>query len=315
MQAEKRQSLAVLTLGMLLLFLPAKCAAQAVLPLLPKVTEPCPGDPTGQKGMGLKLPSNAVQIARIIGVCSKLARLSELTTARITHHMSPSLEELWLRQGIAEAVITASLDVDSALSEIDYEQRQIEELMRHSQVRRDRALGTTNLAILTASTGVGIIAGALSFSNATSDAGDALAFATGGISTLFSLRGLRQSKQKGHVEGVLPNMLEPFLTQPQKNHHHYPEIVWAYLDSRPSGGSNRPTRIELLLAQWEMEGMLIVPAKHGSKNKISLLTTTRSGDKKLDMALLTRRSAMLADVGRTVGQIKSDLAHLLRCLR
>jgi hypothetical protein len=52
-----------------------------------------------------------------------------------------------------------------------------------------------------------------------------------------------------------------------------------------------------------------------SKQRIALLTSTNAADKRLDMALLNERGAMLADARDEVAQIKHDLADLLRDLR
>jgi hypothetical protein len=59
-----------------------------------------------------------------------------------------SLEELSLYQQITEAVVAASLDVDSVLDQIDNERAQIVELQSILLARRQRAIGSTNLATL-----------------------------------------------------------------------------------------------------------------------------------------------------------------------
>lgn len=315
MKSKKRQMWFVLTTGAISLLLPTICAAQAALPLLPAAVKPCSDDIHSKKGVGFRLPPNALQAARIIGVDSDLARLSELTNARVACHTARSLKELWLRQEITDAVLTASLDADSVLEEIDYEQKQLDELIRIARARRDRAMGATNLAVLTAGTGLGIVAGALSFSDATSDIGNALGFASGGMSTLLSLRSFRLVKGKGRPQWVLPNMLAAFFAQPEEAQHEYSEVTWAYLNSIPSGEGNQASRKEQLLAQWVSEGRLPLSGSPQAQQRIALLTTTRAGERKLDIALLTGRAAMLGDVQHEVSHLKHDLADLLRSLR
>ena len=140
-----------------------------------------------------KLPPNAVQMARIIGVESDIEKLSSLAPAKGGGAASGlSVEELSLRQQIAEAVVATSLDVDSVVAEIDYERDQTVELRSLLRYKRDRAIGSTNLAVLAAGTRLGIVSGLLQFSKTTSSAGNAVGFAAGGISTLFSLRSFRQ---------------------------------------------------------------------------------------------------------------------------
>jgi hypothetical protein len=140
-----------------------------------------------------KLSPNALQMARIIGVESDIEMLSSLAAAKeASAAPGPSLAELSLRQQITDAVIAASLDVDSVAAEIDYERQQTVELRSLWRYKRDRAIGTTNVAVLAAGTGLGIVSGLLQFSKTTSSAGNAVGFAAGGISTLFSLRSFRQ---------------------------------------------------------------------------------------------------------------------------
>ncbi len=281
MKHAKRHFRVVLFIWVLALFLPARIyVAQESAPQLPTAAKPCSSDFQPQEEMRLKLPPNALQVARVIGVDCDLARLSQLTTSEsAAQGRVRSLEELSLRQEITDTVVTASLDVDSVLNEIDYEQRQIYELIRISQTRHDRALGTTNLAVLTVSTGLGIVAGALSFSDITSDLGDVLGFASGGISTLFSVRGLRQTKEKGHAEGVLPSMLGPFFADPAAQQRLYAEAAWTYLNSVPPGKSEELSRRAQLLEQWESKGRLQVPGSVRSQQRIMLFTTTQPSTK------------------------------------
>jgi hypothetical protein len=49
-----------------------------------------------------------------------------------------------------DAVIAASLDVDSVAAEIDYEREQTVELRSSLRYKRDRAIGSTNVAVLAA---------------------------------------------------------------------------------------------------------------------------------------------------------------------
>ncbi len=191
-------------------------------------------DTRDSEGERPKLPANALQIARIIGVQAEIEKLSSLAGAK-GGDAAPglSLEQLSLRQQITDAVIAASLDVDSVTAEIDYEREQTVEMRSLWRYKRDRAIGSTNFAVLAAGTGLGIVSGILQFSKTTSDAGSAIGFAAGGISTLFSLRSFRQVHGGKRVEWVLPNMLAAFLGQPEEQHSHYPDDIWTYLNSPP----------------------------------------------------------------------------------
>lgn len=256
----------------------------------------------------------ARQAARIIGVEPSLARLSSLASAKEAGAAGMSLEELSLHQQITEAVAVASLDVDSVLDQIDNERAQIVELQSILLARRQRAIGTTNLATLALSTGLGAVSGVLQFSDTTKGAGNAIGFAAGGLSTLLSFRSLRQQHGEGRPAWVFPNMLAPFFSQTQEP-GVYPPDTWAYLNSAPDGAASPVSRREQLLAQWRSAGRFPPLDAAASKPKIGLLTSTDAADKKLSMDLLSERAAMLADVRNEVSAIKRLLAEILSDIR
>jgi hypothetical protein len=188
MRVSRSMILCVLAVSGLLLVVFTPCPAQERHVV---ATEAIPrfADTPSNEGEHSRLPPNAV--ARIIGVESDIEKLSSLASAKGAGSApSLSLEELSLRQQITEAVIAVSLDVDSVAAEIDYEREQTVELRSLWRYKRDRAIGSANLAVLAAGTGLGIVSGLLQFSKATSSAGNAIGFAAGGVSTLFSLRRL-----------------------------------------------------------------------------------------------------------------------------
>jgi hypothetical protein len=205
------------------------------------------------------------------GVESDVETLSTLSSAKEAGAApGQSLEELSLRQQITDAVIAASLDVDSVAAEIDYEREQTVELRSLWRYKRDRAIGTTNVAVLAAGTGLGIVSGLLQFSKTTSSAGNAIGFAAGGISTLFSLRSFRQVHGGKRPAWVLPNMLAAFLGQPEEQHSHYPDDVWAYLNSVPPESASQTSRGQQLLAGWVAAGRIAPPNAPQWKRRIAL---------------------------------------------
>jgi hypothetical protein len=255
-------------------------------------------------------------MARIIGVEANIEKLSSLAGAKGGDGASGlSLEELSLRQQITDAVVATSLDVDSVAAEIDYEREQTVELRSLWRYKRDRAIGSTNLAVLAAGTGLGIVSGLLQFSETTSSAGNAVGFAAGGISTLFSLRSFRQVHSGRRPAWVLPNMLAAYLGHPEEQHSHYPEDIWAYLTSVPPGVASQASRTEQMLAGWVAAGRIGPRDSPQWKRKIALLTSTNAADKDLNIELMNERAAMLADVADQVLLMKHDLADLLRALR
>jgi hypothetical protein len=264
------------------------------------------------EGERSRLPLNALQTARMIGVEADIEKLLSSAAANGTS-AGLSLEELSLRQRITETVIAASFDVDAVAAEIDYEREQAVELRSLWRYKRDRAIGSTNVAVLAAGTGLGIVSGLLQFSSTTSSAGNAVGFVAGGISTLFSLHSFRQVHGGKRPAWVLPNMLAAFLGQPEEQHSHYPDDIWAYLNSVPSGAAS--SRKEQMLVGWIAAGRIGPSDSPRWKRRIALLTSTNAADKDLNIELLNERAAMLADVGDQVSLMKHDLADLLRGLR
>src|ERR1700687_6219079 len=242
MRAPKSMIHCALAFPWLLLALLTNCAAQARHLVTPEPRPHGAGTQTNEEASS-RLPPNSLQTARIIGVESDIEKLSSLTAAKGSGAAPGlSLEELSLRQQITHSVIPASLDVDSAAAEIDYEREQTVELRSLWRYKRDRAIGSTNLAVLAAGTGLGIVSGVLQFSKTTSSAGNAVGFAAGGISTLFSLRSFRQVHGGKRPAWVLPNMLAEFLGEPEEQHSHYPNDIWAYLNSVPLGATSQASR-------------------------------------------------------------------------
>jgi hypothetical protein len=90
-------------------------SAQEIGPVATPVNLHSAEAPSPQHGR-FKVSSSASEVARIIGVDSEIARLSELAAAEnLNGGPTTSLEELTLRERITEGVVVASLDVDSVL--------------------------------------------------------------------------------------------------------------------------------------------------------------------------------------------------------
>jgi hypothetical protein len=314
MRVSKSLTLSALAVSGLLFVLFSPCPAQESH-LVATEASASFAHTQSNEGERSKLSPNVLEMARIIGVDSDVEKLFSLSAKGAGATAGLSLEELSLRQQITEAAMAASLDVDSVAAEIGYEREQTVELRSLLRYKRDRAIGSTNLAVLAAGTGLGIVSGLLQFSKATSSAGNAVGFAAGGISTLFSLRSFRQVHGGKRPAWVLPNMLAEFLGQPEEQNSHYPDDIWAYLNSFPSGANSQASRKEQMLAGWVAAGRIGPPDSPQWKRRITLLTSTNAADKDLNIEVMNERAAMLADVEDQVLLMKHDLADLLRRLR
>jgi hypothetical protein len=268
-----------------------------------------------QDGERYKLSPEALQVAKIIGVEPLVARLFALTSTKdLNAQTGTTLEELLLRQQITDSIVAASLDVDSVLSKIDYEREQTVELRTMLLSQRERAIGSTNTAILAIGTGLGIVSSALSVTKATSKAEDAVGFVAGGLSTLLWFRSYRQQRGGKRPDWVLPDMLGPFFSESDVS-HSYSDIIWTYLKSVPPGAMPQRSRKEQLLAEWQAAGRMGPLDSPQSTKKIALLTTSNAADKNLHLDTLSERGAMLADVRERVSLMHRDLRDLMQGLR
>lgn len=314
-RAKNRVSRCALAVSLLIFLRPTVSPSQDTHSIA-AAAHPTLTDSPSQEPDRFSLSPNARQAAQILGIEDLIRSLSALTTTkdrRATRVMS--VEELSLRQQITDAVIVACLDAEDVLDRIDYERAQIVELRDILRSRRDRAVGTTSLATLALSTGLGAISGVLQFSEATKDVGDKIGFAAGGVSTLLSFHSIRQQHSGQRPSWILPNMLAPFLGESQEQGSHYPNDVWAYLSSVSPAGGPQVSRRDRLLAEW-LEDRHIGPRDSSrAKLKIALLTGTDAADKKLKLGLLSERGAMLADVRDEVSLMKRDLRDLLSAIR
>src|SRR5215831_21339139 len=198
-----------------------------------------------------KLSPGAEEIARTIGVVPLIERFYDLPEReRGVGGGAMSMESLSLRQQITEIVISAGLEVDALITEIDSELAQISVVRSQLEDRRDRALAISNLANIVTSGGTGVIGTALQFSAGTTNAGNIIGVAGGAVSTVLSLVGLRQQHGGKLPLGVSPNILAKLFDRPTEFHSDYPKEVWTYLNAAPPAEPGAGTRREQLIKQW-----------------------------------------------------------------
>ena len=315
MRAMSRVSRCAVAVSLLIFLRPAVSPSQDTHSLTAAAHPGLP-DPPKQETDRFGLSPNARQAAQILGIEDLIRRLSVLTSTKdrkATRVMS--VEELSLRQQITDAVIVACLDVEDVLDRIDYERAQIVELRDILRSRRDRAVGTTSLATLALSTGLGAVSGLLQFSESTKGLGDKIGVGAGGLSTLLSFHSIRQQHSGQRPSWVLPNMLTPFLDDAQAEGSRYPDDVWAYLKSVPPVEGPQVSRKDRLMAEWREAARLGPLDSSQAKSKIALLVGTDAAEKNLKLDLLSERGAMLADVRDAVSLMKRDLRDLLGEIR
>lgn len=265
----------------------------------------------GQPCSALPLLPGAEQVAEEISVTSQLDRLRTLVCNRDSSHL---LDELVLRQQITEAVMIASLDVDEAGAQIDYERAQILETEAMLSNQKNRTINLLSVANILAGTGSGILANAMQFSDRTAFAGDGIGIAGGGAGVLLSILGLRAQGGKLPI-GIAPNMLAAFFDREPEKHSVYPAEVWAYVNARPVAYPKvQTTWRDELIQQWVQQKRIGPTDAPGSQKKILLLTSSIAEHTRLSLDLLTDRSAMLMDVRARLLLMKGALRDLLRSI-
>lgn len=247
------------------------------------------------------LPPEAQQVATIIGIDPLLQRLNAV-------RVPGAAQELMVRQQIYNAVLAASLDVDSATAEIDNERAQLSELRGRLESRRDKAVNRTGIANLIIGTGLGIVDTAMQLNSSTAQAGNVIGVVSGSASTGLQLYTIHQQGGGLIAVGRVPNMLAPLFNVAPQLHAAYPTTVWAYLNATPTGLNT--SRLAQLKNEWVTAGRIDPAGSPALADQIASLTS--SGNRKAGIDLLTNRTAMLDDVRGRILLMKRDLATLLR---
>lgn len=262
------------------------------------------------------LSPGAKEVSQLIGVTALLERLTVVRSAEPQSQKNlPRLEELWIRQGITEAVLACSLEVDGVLAEIDAETAQINDIRGYLELRRDRIVGVNTLANIISSGGMGIVSSLLQMKQNTARWGNGVGATSGGASMVLSLVGIRQQRGGQRTLGEAPNMLAQVLNRKPEFHSSYPEEVWMYLNSVPPSTSDGETRRQRLIRDWTELGRILKSDSPKEQQRIELLTSSISSRKELTIDLLADRAAMLQDVRSRVAIMKRDLSKLMLAVR
>jgi hypothetical protein len=296
-----RRLLAVVLIG-----IPIAAIGQTEVPAGQQST---PGCPTSRPIP--PIPPNAEQVAGMIGVLPLVQRMRSLASQCGTAEVF-SVEELTLRQRIGEAVLTASLDLDGVLAEVDYERAQILDLREKLSGKRDRKVNVLTLASIIIGTGSGVAGTAMQFANPLAKAGDWIQSVGGAAGVALSIIALGQTGGEGSL-GIAPNMLAPIFGRKPELRSVYPDDVWTYLNTVPATDPrvHVPWKSELI-AEWIRLGRIGPPEAPESQEKIGQLASRIADQKPLSIDLLTDRSSMLLDLRSRLSLMSRDLRDLMK---
>ena len=258
-------------------------------------------------------PANVEQVASMIGVLPLVQRLSAFVPDRRPAGVV-SAEEMSIRQQIAEAVLTASLDLDGVLAEIDFERAQILEVRQQLSDKRDRKVKMLTLASIIIGTGSGAVGTGMQFSAPLAKKGDWIQVVgySGGLA--LSILALRPTGGTGSL-GLAPNMLAQIFNRTPELRSEYPNDVWTYLNTAPV---NDP-RVHVpwkdnLISEWVRLGRIGPPAAPASQEKLDQLSSRIADQKRLSVDVLTDRSAMLMDLRSRLSLMNRDLRDLMNAI-
>jgi hypothetical protein len=232
------------------------------------------------------------------------------------------IDELLLRQKISEMIMTASLEVDGFVAEVDSESNHLRELKDDLTDRQSKALikSSGGSAVGTAGGGVG---SALGIAAKTATAGSWVGAIFGGIGAAFGIVGWVQQKKdyqgcfptkpgdksckdfdcpedRTAVRSCSPTMLyyalnppkQPFSDTDNLFHSTYDPVILSYLEDPADN------RGQKLVNDWG-------PIEHREK-----LTANHNSPTKLSIENLADRQNKLADLRALVARINRDLSRL-----
>jgi hypothetical protein len=243
------------------------------------------------------------------------------------------IDELLLRQRISEVIMTASLEVDGFIAQVDNESNHVREVKDHLSDQQSKHLSQSSLASNVAAGG-GAVGSALQIGVRTATAGNWVGAIFGGLGaafgfvnyfeTLRSPKGCFPTIGKNSCErfecpedgtanrGCSPAMLYHVFNPPNGDsagepnlfHSRYDLVIQNYLDD--------PTdkRKLALIASWTPKTISVEEMESEKTKEQQKLTANQNAPMKLSIDELADRQNKLADLRTLVSRINRDLSRL-----
>jgi hypothetical protein len=253
-----------------------------------------------------ELSDSAARVAGLIGAQALLEQM------RAQPPGSPEANAA--RSALLEAVLSAMLDVDASVAEIQNEEAQVSEVESYLAARRERFVDVANFASALVGAGVGVAGTALQFSPNTENLGNAIGVASGSISTALVFVARRQERRGRSQLSINSTMLAPFF-DPTLGPDYYPDLVWRYL-TMPLADTQPPVSWrDQLLRDWQQTGRFELSGNKKAAEKIGFLKSAVPSQRRISLGYLADRHAMLSAVRARISLIKRDLAELMCAAR
>ena len=253
----------------------------------------------------------AAAVAHVVGVHDWMEQLRALRSAD-EGTSNPSPRMLLLGQRIVARMIRANVQIDSALSHIDNERAQVQAIRDFVSAQNQQAQRLTNIANLIGGTGVGVVGSSLSFSDDTKTLGSVISLASSVASLGISVFKKFRSESVQPPERLTPDfpatMLEGITSDSDEPPVGYPEIVWAYLNSRTCSSLDVTWRKQLL-KEWAALNRR--SSSTPTEGDIAKLTTDLTSERRFASGTLKDRARMLANVRARISAMKLVLSELL----
>jgi hypothetical protein len=253
-------------------------------------------------------PASPASTAQLIGVSAEVEQLQRLALPGVS---ADRWQVLWLHQRITEQVITASLQVDATLAQIDNEIARANEVRGYLADGRDRAVSRANLLSALLGGALGATSSGLQLSSSLSKPAAAVGIGAGSVSAGLALAGIHAQKGKTSQFDFESNMLARFFDRSPLPSSEYPETIWTFLNQPSPTGQTNLTRKQQLLQTWLQVRRI---DSLTSADKIDRLTSQPAANRKLSIDDFEDRSAMLQDVRARISYLKRDLGILLGSL-
>jgi hypothetical protein len=265
----------------------------------------------GIKAAGADRPETAAveRTAAIIGVLPQVQQLASLETTG-----GDPLQVMLVRQEILSKVISASLQVDATVAQIDNEIAQSDELRGYLSDKRDKAVNRANLWSVIAGGGLGGASAGLQLPSGQKTASAVVGIAGGALSAGLAISGIRAQRGATRVFDFNSNMLAQLFERPTLEDSQYDPIVWKFLNDVAPTDADKLTRKERLIHTWYSVGRIYPLSTTAGKRKVDHVTSQPSDRSQLTIDDLEDRSAMLQDVRAKISFLKRDLAALLSSL-
>ncbi len=268
------------------------------------------------------LSADTKRLATHLQLIPDIERLLQLQDG--TAGVSPAdirLEMLSIKHELVLALLSAMLKLQEVTSAIDHEIAHTNLVREFLEDRRDRAIKYNSVANIVSGALGAALGNSLDMARSTGieNTGDLLELTGGAAQASIASLALRLQAGERRKSTGAPTMLSPIFDRPGSRSNAYPEFLWQYLNSAPSGSATGRTRREELITKWIHLGLLRKSSNSRLWNlQVDELLGLRPGRRDLTINNLESRALMLADVRATAfGYLKhfSEIISLIHSIK